>query len=184
VPSVLPRILLPKTPCPGSSRASTSQVGQDLRAKDVDGRTKSTKSGHGDPLWLHRIAASQPPPVPRTALQAMRMRRSLLTSFAALNPIPGGCTRPAFDCYIHTLMVDKLARIGYKVKVTRSEDPFHFGSGFHAWVIGYFAKIASARLNALSIACSGVIPLVMTSSIATLNTCSALTSAIAGLNAS
>src|ERR1700724_1896203 len=70
------------------------------------------------------------------------------------------------------------------VTITRSEDPLRFGSGFHAWVIGYFAKIASARLNALSIACSGVIPLFMASSIATLNTCSALTSAIAGLNAS
>src|SRR6266404_8813923 len=70
------------------------------------------------------------------------------------------------------------------VTISRSQDPLHFGSGFHAWVIGYFTKIASARLNALSIACSGVIPLFMASSIATLNTCSALTSAIAGLNAS
>jgi len=51
-------------------------------------------------------------------------------------------------------------------------------------VIGYFAKIVSARLKALSIACSGVIPLFMTSSMAMLKTCSALTSAIAGLNAS
>src|SRR6516164_6183835 len=50
--------------------------------------------------------------------------------------------------------------------------------------IGYFEKIASARLNALSIACSGVIPLFITSSIATLKTCSELTPAMAGLNAS
>ena len=43
-----------------------------------------------------------------------------------------------------------------------------------ACVIGYFAKIASARLNALSIACSGAIPLLITSNSATLKTCSAL----------
>src|SRR5262249_23318867 len=56
--------------------------------------------------------------------------------------------------------------------------------GTQVCVIGYFAKIVSARLKALSIACSGVIPLFMTSSMAMLKTCSALTSAIAGLNAS
>ena len=28
-----------------------------------------TKSGHGDPLWLHRIVTSQPPSIPRTALR-------------------------------------------------------------------------------------------------------------------
>jgi hypothetical protein len=64
-PSVLRRVLLRKAPCPGSSRAPTSRASPDVRAKDVDGRTKS---GHGDSLWLHRIAASQPGPVPRTAL--------------------------------------------------------------------------------------------------------------------
>ena len=53
----------------------------------------------------------------------------------------------------------------------------------HACVIGYFAKISSARLKALSIACSGVIPLFMTSSMAMLKTCSASICAIAGLNA-
>ena len=93
--------------------------------------------------------------------------------FAARLKLPGTTTRE--------VSLDPRIR---GVTITRSEDPLHFGSGFHAWVIGYFAKIASARLNALSIACSGVIPLFMTSSIATLNTCSALTSAIAGLNAS
>ena len=47
--------------------------------------------------------------------------------------------------------------------------------------IGYFAKISSARLKALSIACSGAMPLFMTSNMATLNRCSAFTWAIAGL---
>ena len=53
----------------------------------------------------------------------------------------------------------------------------------HASVIGYFATISSARLKALSTACSGVIPLFMTSSMAMLKTCSESTCAIAGLNA-
>jgi hypothetical protein len=47
--------------------------------------------------------------------------------------------------------------------------------------IGYLAKIASQRLNALSIAASGVTPLLMTSLIALAKTCSVLTSALAGL---
>jgi len=50
-----------------------------------------------------------------------------------------------------------------------------------AWVIGYFAKISSARLKALSIAASGAIPFFITSNSAMLNTCSASTCAIAGL---
>ena len=50
-----------------------------------------------------------------------------------------------------------------------------------ACVIGYFAKIASARLKALSIAASGAIPFFITSNSATLKTCSASTCAIAGL---
>jgi hypothetical protein len=50
--------------------------------------------------------------------------------------------------------------------------------------IGYCAKIASVRLNALSTAASGVIPLFMTSNIATLKTCSVATWARAGLNTS
>jgi len=54
----------------------------------------------------------------------------------------------------------------------------------HACAIGYLAKIASVRLKALSIDASGAIPLFMTSSMAILKTCSALTEAIAGLNAS
>ena len=53
--------------------------------------------------------------------------------------------------------------------------------GAQACTIGYFAKIASQRLNALSIAASGVIPLFITSFIAMANTCSVLTSARAGL---
>src|SRR5260370_26515340 len=53
-----------------------------------------------------------------------------------------------------------------------------------ACTIGYFAKIASQRLNALSIAASGVIPLLITSFIAMANTCSVLTSALAGLDTS
>jgi hypothetical protein len=48
--------------------------------------------------------------------------------------------------------------------------------------IRYFAKIVSTRLNALSIAGSGAMPPFMTSNMATLNTCSVHTSAIAGLN--
>jgi hypothetical protein len=50
-----------------------------------------------------------------------------------------------------------------------------------ACVIGYFVKIASIRLKALSIAASGAIPFFITSNSATLKTCSASTSAIAGL---
>jgi hypothetical protein len=50
-----------------------------------------------------------------------------------------------------------------------------------AWVIGYFAKISSARLKALSIAASGAVPFFITSNSAMLNTCSASTCAIAGL---
>jgi hypothetical protein len=51
----------------------------------------------------------------------------------------------------------------------------------HAWLIGYFAKISSARLNALSIAACDAIPFFITSNSATLKTCSASTWAIAGL---
>src|SRR5215467_2658361 len=47
--------------------------------------------------------------------------------------------------------------------------------------IWYFAKSASTRLKALSIAWAGVMPLLMTSNIATLQTCSVSTSAMAGL---
>ena len=50
-----------------------------------------------------------------------------------------------------------------------------------ACMIGYFAKISSARLKALSIAASGAIPFFITSNSAMLNTCSASTRAIAGL---
>jgi len=46
---------------------------------------------------------------------------------------------------------------------------------------GYFAKMATARLNALSIACSGPIPSFMTSYSAMLNAWSALNWATAGL---
>ena len=56
--------------------------------------------------------------------------------------------------------------------------------GSQLCTIGYFAKISSARLNALSIAASGAIPLIITSASATLKTCSALTWAIAGLKTS
>ena len=35
------RILHPKAPCPGLSRASTSCDSDNLRTEDVDGRTKS-----------------------------------------------------------------------------------------------------------------------------------------------
>src|SRR5712671_576112 len=45
-----------------------------------------------------------------------------------------------------------------------NREPPNAASGWsQACSIGYFAKIASARLNALSIACSGAIPLFMTS---------------------
>ena len=47
--------------------------------------------------------------------------------------------------------------------------------------IGYFAKSTSTRLKALSIAWSGGMPLLMTSNIATLQTCSVSTSETAGL---
>src|SRR6516165_10489515 len=47
--------------------------------------------------------------------------------------------------------------------------------------IGYLAKIASQRLNALSIAASGVTPFFMTSIIALAKTCSVETCARAGL---
>jgi hypothetical protein len=47
--------------------------------------------------------------------------------------------------------------------------------------IGYLAKIASVRLNALSIAACGVTPLLIVSRIARANTCSVETCARAGL---
>jgi hypothetical protein len=47
--------------------------------------------------------------------------------------------------------------------------------------IGYFAKISSIRLNALSAACSGAMPLFITSKQETMTTCSAPICAIAGL---
>ncbi len=53
-------------------------------------------------------------------------------------------------------------------------------AGAYVCVIGYFAKISSARLNALSIAASGAIPFFNTSNSATLNTCSASTSVLPG----
>ena len=59
--------------------------------------------------------------------------------------------------------------------------PLAFEDPSQPWTIWYLAKIASARLNAWSIACSGAMPLFITSNSAMLKTCSALTSAIAGL---
>jgi hypothetical protein len=146
---------------------------------DSEGRYKV---GPGRPLLHTRFekgqsgaGASEKPPRPRSRSSARKSSRLEPNPpyFAARLKLPGTTTRE--------VSLDPRIR---RVTTIRSEDPLHFGLGFHAWVIGYFAKIASARLNALSIACSGVIPLFMTSSIATLNTCSALTSAIAGLNAS
>src|ERR1700730_2727209 len=72
-----------------------------LSDADLWGKIR-TKSGHGDPLWLHRIAASQLPPIPRTALQAMRRRRSLLTSFASPEPYSGRLHAPRISLlYTH-----------------------------------------------------------------------------------
>jgi hypothetical protein len=51
------------------------------------------------------------------------------------------------------------------------------GSRPQLCAIGYLVKISSARLKALSIAASGAIPFFNTSNSATLNTCSASTSA-------
>ena len=56
-------------------------------------------------------------------------------------------------------------------------------AGQLSW-IGYWAKIASARLNAFAAAASGVIPLLMMSEKATWNTCSESSCAAAGLYAS
>jgi RNA-directed DNA polymerase len=45
-----------------------SRRGEPLSKTWVAGPSR-TKSGHGDPLWLHRIVTSQPPSIPRTALR-------------------------------------------------------------------------------------------------------------------
>src|SRR5882762_10255720 len=80
----------------------------------------------------------------------------------------------AGSCYVE--------RRGPLNRAARESDLPPFPSS-HASVIGYFAKISSARLKALPTACSRVIPLFMTSSMAMLKTCSESTCAYAGLNA-
>jgi|SRR6516162_7895869 hypothetical protein len=74
-----------------------------------------------------------------------------------------------------------LCRQGPPDRERQAPGPSAFEDPSQPWTIWYLAKIASARLNALSIACSGAMPLFITSNSAMLKTCSALTSAIAGL---
>ena len=55
----MPRILIARAPCTGSSRAPTSRVSQDLRAEDVDGRTKSRLDRPHRCRGRHRDSAGQ-----------------------------------------------------------------------------------------------------------------------------